>query len=120
MTENLIEPNKVVCVNSFYVILLKFTFVLSGEKETWSKLTAFLVCIQSYLVTEGILHIPQPPIIIHTFPYPNISFQESLFSSFYPSHPCSSLPVQTAELLLSSRYMFIAQTPAFALVFYYL
>ena len=68
MTENLIEPNKVVCVNSFYVILLKFTFVLSGEKETWSKLTAFLVCVQSYFVTEGILHIPPPTIIIYTFP----------------------------------------------------
>ena len=34
MTENLIEPNMVVCVNSFYVILIKFTFVLAGEKET--------------------------------------------------------------------------------------
>ena len=101
MTENLIEPTKV-CVNNSRVIPPKFTLViLSGKKETWSKLTAALVCFQSHSITEGKIHILPPPFVMSTFPYSNFSFQELLFSSsFRPSHPCSTFPVQTEEFIL--------------------
>ena len=102
MTDNLIEPNKV-CVNNFHVIPIKFTLILSGKEETWSKLMAVIVCFQSHFITEGKSHIFPPPIITHTFPYPNFSFQESLFSLSCPFHPCSTLPVQTGEPTLSNQ-----------------
>ena len=64
---------------------------------------AAIVCFQSHFITEGKNHISPPPFVMRTFPYPNFSFQELLFSSSRPFHPCSTFPVQTGEPTLSSQ-----------------
>ena len=64
---------------------------------------AAIVCFQSYFITEGKNHILPPPFVMRTFPYPNLSFQELLFSSSCPFHPCSTCPNQTEETTLSSQ-----------------
>ena len=58
---------------------------------------AAIVCFQFHFITEGKNHIFPPPIVMRTFPYPNFSFQEPLFSSSCPFHPCSIFPVQAGE-----------------------
>ena len=64
---------------------------------------AAIVCFQFHFITEGKNHIFPPPFVMRTFPYPNFSFQEPLFSSSCPFHPCSTFPVQTGESTLSSQ-----------------
>ena len=64
---------------------------------------AAIVCFQSHFITEGKNHIFPPPFVMHTFPHPNFSFQEPLFSSSCPFHPCSTFPVQTGESTPTSQ-----------------